>query len=243
MGDPPARASRAERVAHGRLRDVDLPTAYAVPGGAQRHLRVNFAASVDGAASVEERSAPLSGEADRELFHLLRSMADVVLVGAGTVRAEGYGGAWRTGRKDPPPIAVVTRGLDLDPESRLFTDTPVPPILVTCAAAPAERRERLAASATVVVAGADDVDLTVALDRLAALGLRRVLCEGGPSLFGSLLAAGLVDELCLTVAPLLAAGSAGRVARGAPVAVPLRLVHALTDGDFLFLRYSTGRVG
>src|SRR4051794_5186948 len=135
--------------------DIDLRAAYTVPPG--RHVRVNFAASADGAVTVDGRSRGLSSDADREVFHLLRAMADVVLVGAGTVRAENYGGA-REGDRGIPPVAVVTRSLDLDPAARLFTDTEVAPIIFTCAAAPADRREQLAGIADVVVAGDTDVD-------------------------------------------------------------------------------------
>jgi len=220
--------------------DVDLRTAYAAPAG--RHVRVNFAASVDGAVTVDGRSRGLSSDADRELFHLLRAMSDVVLVGAGTVRAENYGGA-RPGDRRTPPVAVVTRSLDLDPNARLFTDTQVPPIVLTCASAPAERRERLAGLADVVVAGDSDVDPTAALDALAERGLDQVICEGGPHLFGWLLAAGTVDELCLTIAPLIAGGTAGRIVSGlaSQVTDPVGLVHVLEDHGHLFLRYATRR--
>jgi riboflavin-specific deaminase-like protein len=215
---------------------VDLREAYAVPPG--RHVRVNFAASADGAVSVDGRSRGLSSESDREVFHLLRAMADVVLVGAGTVRAENYGGA-RPGDRSTPPIAVVSRSLDLDPASRLFTDTQVPPILLTCAAAPAERRAEFEDIADVLVAGDEDVDFAVALDALAGRGMEQVICEGGPHLFGWLLAAGRVDELCLTIAPLLAGGTAGRIVAGlaSQVTDPLSLVQVLEDDGHLFLRY------
>jgi riboflavin-specific deaminase-like protein len=218
---------------------VDLRTAYAAPAG--RHVRVNFAASVDGAVTVDGRSAGLSSPADKELFHLLRAMSDVVLVGAGTVRAENYGGA-RPGDRSTPPVAVVTRSLDLDPAARLFTDTQVRPILVTCAASPADRRASLEQIADVVVAGDEDVDFTVALDALADRGLEQVTCEGGPHLFGWLLAAGLIDELCLTISPLLAGGTAGRIVAGlaSQVTDPLSLQHVLEDDGHLFLRYAVG---
>jgi riboflavin-specific deaminase-like protein len=218
--------------------DVDLAKAYAAPAG--RHLRVNFAASADGSVTVDGRSRGLSSEADRAVFHLLRDMSDVVLVGAGTARTENYGGA-RQGPRGTPPIAVVSRSLRLDPASRLFTDTTVRPIVLTCAAAPDERRNALAGLADVVVVGDDDVDLAAALDVLAHRGLAQVLCEGGPHLFGSLLAAGLVDELCLTVAPLLAGGIAGRIVDGlsAQLVTPLELHQVLVEDGHLFLRYST----
>ncbi|MDQ1696395.1 MAG: hypothetical protein QOJ03_1748 [Frankiaceae bacterium] len=217
--------------------DVDLRSAYAVPPG--RQVRVNFASSVDGAVSVDGRSSGLSSDADRALFHLLRTMSDVVLVGAGTVRAENYVGA-RDGGNGPPPIAVVSRSLDLDPAARLFTETRVKPIVLTCGSAPANRRRQLESVADVVVAGEVDVDLRLGLGALAERGLARVICEGGPHLFGSLAAAGLVNELCLTVAPLLAGGTAGRIVAGlvSEVRDPMRLVHVLEDDGHLFLRYA-----
>ncbi|HET7530757.1 MAG TPA: pyrimidine reductase family protein [Mycobacteriales bacterium] len=220
--------------------DVDLRTAYAVD--APRHVRANFVASADGSVSLEGKSGTLGNPADRELFQLLRAMSDVVLVGAGTARVENYGGAREVDGRTPP-IAVVSRSLDLDPESRLFTDTRVRPIVVTCAAAPEERRERLAEIADVVVAGDEDVDVAAALDVLAERGLRHVECEGGPHLLGWLVAAGRLDELCLTVAPVIAGGTAGRIVAGlaSQVADPLRLVHVLEDDGYLFLRYSTAR--
>jgi 5-amino-6-(5-phosphoribosylamino)uracil reductase len=219
---------------------VDLRAAYAVPGG--RHVRVNFAASADGAVTVDGRSRGLSSDADREVFHLLRAMADVVLVGAGTVRAESYGGA-REGDRAIPPIAVVTRSLDLDPASRLFTDTRVPPIVLTCASAPADRRKLLADLADVIVAGEEDVDPVSALAALAERGLDQVICEGGPHLFGWLLAAGAVDELDLTIAPLIAGGTAGRIVSGlaSQLTDPLTLLQVLEDDGHLFLRYAVNR--
>jgi riboflavin biosynthesis pyrimidine reductase len=220
--------------------DVDLRTAYAVE--ATRHVRANFVSSADGSVSLEGKSGTLGNAADRELFQLLRAMSDVVLVGAGTARVENYGGA-RESDGHIPPIAVVSRSLELDVQSRLFTDNRVPPIILTCSAAPAERRDALDGIAEVIVAGDVDVDLRVALDELAERGLRHVECEGGPHLLGWLIAAGLLDELCLTLAPVIAGGSAGRIVAGlqTQVADPLRLLHVLEDDGYLFLRYSTGR--
>jgi riboflavin biosynthesis pyrimidine reductase len=217
---------------------VDLRAAYAVPDA--RHVRVNFVASLDGASTVDGKSAPLSNAADRALFQLLRTLADVVLVGAGTARDENYGGA-REVDGHAPVIAVVSRSLDLDPSSRLFVDTARRPVVVTCAASPERPRAQLADVADVIVAGDQDVDLAVALDALAERGLWRVLCEGGPHLLGSLAAARLLDELCLTLAPLLAGGTGGRIVAGylPTVVEPMRLQHVLEDEDHLFLRLST----
>jgi riboflavin biosynthesis pyrimidine reductase len=222
--------------------DVDLRTAYAV--GASRHVRANFVSSADGSVSLEGKSGTLGNAADRELFQLLRAMSDVVLVGAGTARVENYGGA-REVDGHVPPIAVVSRSLDFDVQSRLFTDTQIPPIVLTCASAPPERRAALEGIAEVIVAGDADVDLRLALDTLAERGLRHVECEGGPHLLGWLVAAGLLDELCLTVAPVIAGGTAGRIVAGlqTQVADRLRLLHVLEDDGYLFLRYSTAGGG
>jgi riboflavin biosynthesis pyrimidine reductase len=218
--------------------EVDLRAAYAVK--ADRHVRANFVASLDGAVTIDGKSAGLSSEGDRKLFHLLRTMADVVLVGAGTARGENYGGA-KPVDGHAPPIAVVSRSLDLDVTSRLFTETTVPPVVITCAASPDRARERLSTVADVVVAGDSDVDLGVALGTLADRGLRRVLCEGGPHLLGSVAAAGLLDELCLTLAPIVAGGTAGRIVAGylPEVVEPMHLRHVLEEDGHLFLRYST----
>lgn len=220
--------------------EVDLRSAYAVT--AQRHVRANFVASLDGAATLLGKSAGLSSDADRALFHLLRAMTDVVLVGAGTARAENYGGARSVDGRRPAPIAVVSKSLDLDPQARLFTDTSVPPIVITCAASPAALRDRLSTIADVVVAGDVDVDLPRALDLLAERGLGRVLCEGGPRLLGSVAAAGRLDELCLTLSPVIAGGDAGRIVAGyRPETVEqMQLLHVLEADGHLFLRYSTG---
>ncbi|MBN9101767.1 MAG: pyrimidine reductase family protein [Pseudonocardia sp.] len=203
-------------------------------------VRVNFVASADGAASVDGTSGGLGSDADKQVFGVLRELAEVVLVGAGTVRAEDYRGARRNtaGRDTPPPIAIVTGSADLDPGSKLLIDTRVPPIVLTLGSAPADRRGRLtAAGADVVVL--DDLEPATLLAELGRRGLHRVLCEGGPSLFGDLVAAGAVDELCLTVAPLLAGGTAGRIARGpeGSPAQPLTLVGALEADGTLLLRY------
>ena len=196
--------------------------------------------SLDGAVTLAGKSAGLSSAADRALFHLLRSLCDVVLVGAGTVRAENYGGA-RPVDGHAPPIAVVSKSLDLDESSRLFRDTKVPPIILTCAASPEQVRNRLSAMADVVVAGDADVDIAQGLDVLASRGLGRVLCEGGPHLLGTLAAAGALDELCLTLSPVIAGGTAGRIVAGylPEVVEPMQLQHVLEEDGHLFLRYST----
>jgi len=223
------------------LDDDALAARYAYPEElAAPCIRVNFVSSADGAVTVDGRSGGLGTDADRRVFGLLRQLADVVLVGAGTVRTEDYRGARRPtrGRDTPPPIAVVTGSAELDPTSRLFTDTAVPPIVLTLDSAPPQRRERLAAAGADVVA-LERLTPDLLLRELAARGLHRVLCEGGPALHGALIAADAVDELCLTLSPLLAGGRSGRIAHGPADSPPrpLALVGALQADGALLLHY------
>lgn len=205
-------------------------------------LRVNFISSVDGAATVGGVSGGLGNDADKRSFELLRRVSDAVIVGAGTVRSEGYTAlrvsdesvAWRVAHGMPahPVFVLVSHHLDLDPASPIFTDAPVTPVVVTTAQHDVSGFEGLA---RVIVAGDATVDVHVMLDALHGMGLRALLNEGGPSLFGSLLAAGVVDELRLTVSPLLVAGDAPRIARGsmdAPAHARLDQVFA-SDGALL----------
>jgi riboflavin biosynthesis pyrimidine reductase len=238
--------------------DDTLAALYAYPDlGAPpaRWLRANMVASLDGAATVEGRSAGLSSEADQQVFALLRALADVILVGAGTARAEGYGPVrpeseglrWaglREGRPPSAPIAVITRALDLDPGSALLADAAphARTIVITTSSAPAQRRAAVARTAEVIVAGEASVDLKAAVDALAERGHQRISCEGGPHLLAQLAATGLLDELCLTISPLLAGPGADRIVTGGlPMpggdARPVTLAHALEDEGYLLCRY------
>jgi riboflavin biosynthesis pyrimidine reductase len=209
---------------------------------------------LDGSAAVDGRVGALSTPADATLFRALRALADVVLVGAETVRRERYGpvrlsdearaARVAAGRAEVPRVAVVSRSLALDRSIPLFAeaDPAAPPLVVTVAAAPAEARAAVADHAEVVVAGDDTVDLGRMLAELGARGLPVVWCEGGPHLLGELVAADLLDELCLTVAPLMggdplpvAVVPPGRAARR------FELRHAGVEGDALFLRYEVAR--
>jgi riboflavin biosynthesis pyrimidine reductase len=217
------------------------------PRAAHPVLRANFIASADGAVSVDGLSAGLQGPGDKEVFDHLRMVCDALVVAAGTVRAERYDAlrltdparAWRTANGLPPypQMVVVSGSLDLDPEQLIFSDAPIRPIVLTHRAAPADAPIR--AVAEVIALGEDEVDLAAGIRLLHHRGASQVLCEGGPGLLGALIAANLIDELCLTVAPLLAGGTAGRIAHGPP-SPPRRmsLRHALTNGDMLFLRYA-----
>jgi riboflavin biosynthesis pyrimidine reductase len=228
-----------------QLDDAGLIEAYRLPAG--RHLRVNFVTSLDGSVTVDGRSEGLGSPGDRRIFQVLRALADVVLVGHGTASTEGYRpitaesavGRLRAsiGRPATASIAVVSRRASLDPAGRLVTGAVSPTILVTCAAADAGRREALAAAGvTVLVCGDDEVDLPLALDELAALGHEQVLCEGGPALFRDAVAAGLVDELDLSIAAALVGGEQ-RLLHGLPTAVRLELRQVLEEEGTLFTRY------
>ncbi len=222
----------------------DVPVAVGRPG-----VRLNMIASVDGAAAVDGRSGGLGGPADHRLFSVLRALADVVLVAAGTVRAEGYGpaslpdglqAARRERDETPvPAIAVVSRSCQLDWDSSFFTAATVRPVVLTVADAPAARLARAVEVADVVVAGEVDVDLRRALAALAERGARSVLAEGGPSLNGQLASVGLLDEVCLTLAPWLAGGDARRILTNASDARPrtLRLSSVCEEDEYLFLRF------
>ncbi|MCG5213997.1 pyrimidine reductase family protein [Streptosporangium sp. KLBMP 9127] len=230
--------------------DVELSSLYAYPD--QPWLRVNMVASADGATWFKGLSGGLSSKADRRVFGVLRGLADVVLAGAATVRTEGYGPArpresWRplrTDRPPAPPIAVVTRRLDLDLGGPLFTDADprARTIVITCDAAPADRRAAAAELADVVVAGDDRVDMERAVGALRERGLTRILCEGGPRLNGQLAAAGQIDELCLTISPMMVGGGAARVLNGPAGQIGLRLVHILEEDGYLFTRYLKGEM-
>ncbi|WP_406231221.1 pyrimidine reductase family protein [Nocardia sp. NBC_01009] len=232
-----------------RLSDDDLAELYAYPARLHRPwVRANFVSSIDGAATSGGLSEGLGTPADKSVFTMLRELADVILVGAGTVRAENYGGARADpqrrralynrglgGHRDgaPPPIAVLTASAAIEPGSRLCTDTSVAPIIITTAAAPQDRKQQLRdAGARVVEAGDIAVTPKGLLRALEKLELRRVLCEGGPHLFGELLDADAIDELCLTTAPVLVGGTARRISLSAhEFRTPMARTHILLDDD------------
>lgn len=221
---------------------------YGYPAGG-KWVVVNFVSSADGAVEINGRAAGLSSAPDRQLLQLGSDLADVLLVGATTAMVEGFHGVQpaprtaerrrRHGLRDIPPVAVVTTGESLPADAPVVTEPDVPTIVLTCAGAPTDRcRAWRAAGAEVVIAGEDTVEPPQAIDALLSRGMRRIDCEGGPHLFGSLLSAGMVDELRLTVSPLLVSGAASRIAAGAGLEpVNLELVSVLAETDTLMLRY------
>ncbi len=211
----------------------------------------NMVASADGATAVAGLSGQLGGPADQAVFAALRGVADAIVVGAATVRAERYrvpglggdqqqAGRAARGQAPRPRIVVVTASLGLDPELPLFTEPDHRPVIATTAQAPTEARRRLEPVAEVITVGEDRVDLATLLARLGADGHRTVLAEGGPALNGQLVDDDLIDEWNLTVSPLLVAGDAARAAHGPVAGGPPRamaLDRVWLADDLLFCRW------
>lgn len=222
--------------------EAELTELYAYPEGPW--LRAGMIATLDGAATGPDgRSGSINGPADLRVFTTARALADVVLVGAGTVRAEGYlaprtrpslvPGRRRRGQADHPLLAVVTRSGDL-PTALLAEEAP--PWVFTTAGTPRleHLRRHLPPDRLHVHDGV--LRLTDVVETLVAAGHRRLLAEGGPAVLADLVAEGLVDELCLTLSPLLVGGPAPRILRTAASARthPVRCAHLLhADGTLL----------
>jgi riboflavin biosynthesis pyrimidine reductase len=233
----------------GPLTEADLRQRYAYPEPGRPFVRFNFVAAADGAATAAGRSAGLGNDGDRRIFAVLRELADVVLVGAGTIRAEGYQGelvdpATRARRRsaglaEHPALAVISGSLDLDAAGGLFSASPVRPVIYTTAGADPDRRRALEAVADVVDCGERILEPAGVVRSLSGRGLDRVLCEGGPAVLGAFTAAGVIDELCLSTSPLLIGGDGPRISSGAGPGHPvgLRLVSLLHEDSALYARY------
>lgn len=211
----------------------------------------NMIASADGGTAVAGLSGDLGGPGDKTMFAALRAVADVILVGASTVREERYrpsnprqttvDARLARGQQPRPTIAVVSRSLDLDLDLPLFSDPDYRPLVITTESSPAEGRAPLASRAEVIPMGTDDVDLTAALALLARRGAAAVLCEGGPALNGQLIANDLIDEWNLTISPTLLGADSKRAAVGPLSSGPppsMTLSRVWTDDSFLFCRWT-----
>jgi riboflavin biosynthesis pyrimidine reductase len=225
------------------------------------HVLLNMVATADGRATVGGRSGTISDPADRALFHALRAPVDGVLVGAGTVRTERYGPLirdpevrrerLRRGLPEEPLACIVSGRLDLDEEIPLLRSPGARVVILTASAASLPAGET---QIDYVRSEGPQLDLRAALAELSErFAVTRLLCEGGPHLARQLLGAGLLDELFLSVSPLLAGGEpsggeAMRILSGAeldpPAALELRGVLRSSDST-LFLRYgvSAGETG
>ncbi|WP_226995823.1 dihydrofolate reductase family protein [Gordonia phthalatica] len=219
-----------------------LTRAYAFPPSDRPVIRANMIASIDGAATADGKSGALGGPDDHRIFHLQRSLADVIVVGAQTAVNEGYhpptvatddtAARSARGQSRVPLLVLVSRSLTIPAEYTTLTDPAV--VVATCTNAPAAARTRLVdAGATLLDCGDDDVDPRRLLDQLAERGLTRILCEGGPRFLAAVAAADLLDELALTVSPILTGGAAPRISHGAEPDGPnrMRLRHQLANDD------------
>lgn len=216
-----------------------------------RWVRSNMVTTLDGAANGPDgRSGTINTDADHVVFDLLRALSDVVVVGAGTVRVEGYPGLdvpteWKDVRRDlglgpTLPLVVVTGTGDVPPTVRHETAGRV--LLATTASAPGlDEARRALGPEHVLVCGSDRVDLGRLLDQLGERGLQRVLTEGGPQLTGSFLAADVLDELCFTISPLVVGAGHPRPVE-APIAPHELTLGLLLEQDGTLLgRWFTGR--
>ncbi|MBS1848415.1 MAG: dihydrofolate reductase family protein [Actinobacteria bacterium] len=246
-----------QRLVPDRIDDVDVAQCYLddrrEPIDGRPWVVVNMATTIDGATALEGRSGGIGGPNDHLAFHALRSAADVVLAGAGTIRAENYGPVRvpdshvavraAAGRPAPAVLASVSRSVAFEPDARIFSDPTQRPLLFTVTDAPAARIAALEPVADIVAVGSGDVDLPSVFAELGRRGVRCVVCEGGPALNGQLIAWDLVDEWCTTIGPILASGSSSRAAHGPGVAAPrgFRLDRLLYDGRDLLARYVADR--
>jgi len=229
---------------------ASLELTAAGPAGARPRVAGAMIASVDGRAAVQGRSVALGHPADRALLRELRTAADAILVGTATLAAERYATLLdpeqrrrrvAAGRAEHPILATVSRRLALPlAEAPVFAEAGTPIVVVTASDAVPPV---VAAELDVVRVADGTPPLPVALDALAQRGVRGVLCEGGPTLLRELVAQGCLDDLLLTVSPLVAAGDAPSVLTGAaldaPAALTLEAVHRADD--HLFLHYRTRR--
>jgi riboflavin biosynthesis pyrimidine reductase len=234
----------------GVLSVADLAALYAVPppaAGRPAWLRLNFVTTLDGSIQGPDgRSGSINNPTDSLVFALQRALADVILAGAGTTRAEGYRPVstrpelvpfrQAAGLTGDPPIAVVTASGHVN--EALLAD-PASIVLTTTSGA----RELTGRAAQVVDCGRDTVDMPTAVEALASLGHRRITCEGGGKLAGGLTGAGQVDELCLTWAPFLRGGDAQRLLGGHPLTSMVALRPAsllMDDSGYLLGRWLVG---
>jgi len=232
--------------------DVDVLALYAAdsrPAPTDRPwVMMNMISSADGGISIDGVSGGLGGPADKAVFTAIRAVADVILVASGTVRAENYRRPQtpitvqaireHRGQLARPELAIVTGSLSLGSDHRVFDDNI--PIVLTHAQAPAARRAELAPHAEILDAGIDSVDLGLALRMLRERGARTVLLEGGPTLNGHLVSAGLVDEVCLSLSPLLVGGRSSRIvaSEGPGITTDLTLQRILQQDGLTFYRYT-----
>lgn len=205
-------------------------------------VRFTFISSLDGAATLAGRSGGLGTTADHRQFEALRASCDAVVVGSGTIKAEGYAGellsedsmAWRRERGLPPRphLVILSDGATLSPDSPALTEATSPVVVMVSAAAPAARRRALGELATVLEAGGEHIDPVAVVRLLAERGLKHINAEGGPHVLAQFVAADAVDALNLTLSPVLAPGPQGRISAADRPIAPLNMeLHRLWEED------------
>ncbi|MDO5634216.1 MAG: dihydrofolate reductase family protein [Micrococcus sp.] len=239
--------------------DAEILALYAPPPPEQRRaghrpwVRMMVISSADGAVSVQGQSGALGSPADQRVFALARRTADAIVVGAATVRAEGYAGAlvdddaqrWRheQGRAAHPVPVLITGSMSIPASDPFFTQAPRRPLVATTRAAlhaHPERADRLDEVADVVACGERSVDPTTLVEQLGERGVDVVHVEGGPGVYTSVAAAGVLDEVQLSLSPRLVAGDASRILASeadAALSLSLRLEHVMEEDGMLLLRY------
>lgn len=229
---------------------VDPADAYAGLDPPDRWVAIGMVGSIDGAATVDGTSGSLGGHGDRAAFRALRSLADVIVVGLGTAVAERYRATWpprgldarsRRGQEALPRLALVTGSGRVPEQLRTLDDPDRPPLVLTTAEGAVVARDRVGDRAEVVALEAEApgrVGPGALIAALAERGLGRVVCEGGPTLTHALVAAGVVDDLFVTIAPVLVGGRPGLVGeRLATGPRPLVLQELRVHGSELVCRY------
>lgn len=242
-----------ELLEHGAVVSDPLVPYLEVDRSRPRHecwVTGHMVAGLDGTAAIGGRVGALSTKPDQALFRRMRQIADVVLVGAETVRREGYAPIRLSehaqarrrarGQSQTPSVAVVSRSLELDWSAEVFAAAPADArtLVITCATADPGRLAAAKQAATVIVAGQERVDPAMAMQALAELGHGVVLCEGGPRWLGELVAADRLDELCLSISPLMGGDPlpVSVTPSGAGVA-RFELKGTMVEDHTLFLRY------
>jgi riboflavin biosynthesis pyrimidine reductase len=208
-------------------------------------VTLGMISSLDGSATLGGGSTGLGGPPDRAVFRALRAMSDYIVVGATTLNTEGYRAVslpeelrtWRQqqGMAPVPGVAIVSRSLDLELSESLVKSRP---LILTCRGAPGDRLDAMASVADVIIAGDAEVDVDAAMVELSARGVQRVVLEGGPTLNGHM--AGLIDEVCMTIAPVMVGGDGPRIVTGGGELRSARLARIIHCDDFLLLRYLFG---
>lgn len=227
-----------------QLDHIDFSSYYPDPKHSNRDqvwIRANFATSLNGVIKVDGKSDGVSGKADKAIFKYLRNHCDAIVVGASTAHKENYS----VPRSNPengkrPRLIIISKSLNIQPNAK-FLDSEAKPLIVTSQKSLADSiaiTEMLDGKAELVALGDETVELRRLKDLLLSRDYRTVLCEGGPTIFSYLLSQKLIDELCLTISPLIPAGEPTGIARlEEGYSTKLELANYFSVEGFLFCRY------